>query len=178
MSATRERKKEIIDSVTERLEEAPAIYLTDFAGLSVKQTNELRGRFRESDVDYAVMKNTLLRIAMEEVGGYGEVMEYLSGPTAVAFTDDPAAPAKVIEDFTEENGTEKPAFKAALVEGDLYETDEFETLASLKSREELIGDIITLLQSPIKNVVGALQSEGTTVASLVQALAEREEEAD
>jgi large subunit ribosomal protein L10 len=175
MSVTREHKEEIIDSVADRLREAPAIYLTDFAGLSVEQTNELRGRFRDSDVDYTVLKNTLLRIAMEEVGGYDGVMEYLSGPTAVAFTDDPAAPAKVIEDFTEEQGTEKPAFKAAVVEGDLYETDEFDALASLKSREELIGDILTLLQSPLTNVVGAVQSQGSNVASLVQALAEREE---
>ncbi len=178
MSATRERKKEIIDSVAERLEDAPAIYLTDFAGLSVRQTNELRGRFRDSDVDYTVLKNTLLRIAMEKVGGFDDLLEYLSGPTAVAFTDDPAAPAKVIEDFTEEKGTDKPAFKAAIVEGDLYETEEFETLASLKSREELIGEIITLLQSPLKNVVGAVQSQGTNVASLVQALAEREEDSE
>lgn len=173
MSA-RESKKEIIDSVAERLREAPAIYLTDFAGLSVKETNDLRGRFRESGVEYTVLKNTLLRIAMEEVGGYDDVMEHLSGPTAVAFTDDPAAPAKVIENFTEEMDTEKPSFKAAVVEGDVYETDEFNALASLKSREELIGDIITLLQSPLKNVVGAVQSQGSNVASLVQALAERE----
>lgn len=176
MSIARESKKEIIDAVAERLRDAPAVYLTDFAGLSVKETNDLRGRFHESGVEYTVLKNTLLRIAMEEVGGYDDVMEYLSGPTAVAFTDDPAAPAKVIKDFTEEKNTEKPAFKAAVVEGDLYETDEFSTLAALKSREELIGDIITLLQSPLKNVVGAVQSQGSNVASLVQALAEREEE--
>lgn len=176
MSDKREKKKEIIDAVAERLDGAPVIYLTDFSGLSVKETNDLRGRLRESEIEYTVLKNTLLRIAMERVGGYDDVLDYLKGPTAVAFTDDPAAPAKVIEDFTDEHGTEKPAFKAAVVEGDLYGTEEFSTLAALKSREELLGEIITLLQSPLKNVIGAVQSQGTNLAALVEAIGEREEE--
>lgn len=176
MSIKREQKKEVIDAVADRLENAPAIYLTDFSGLSVGETNDLRGRFRESGVEYTVLKNTLLRIAMEKVGGYEDVVEYLAGPTAVAFTDDPAAPAKVIKSFTKDHDSEKPAFKAAVVEGDLYATEEFGTLASLKSREELVGDIVALLQSPLKNVVGGVQSQGTQLAGLVEALAEREEE--
>lgn len=176
--ATLEEKKEVVDSVAERLEDAPAIYLTDFSGLTVEETNELRSRFREEDVDYTVYKNTLLEMAMERVGGYDDVVEYLHGPTAVAFTEDPAAPAKVLDQFLEDNDSEKPSFKAALVEGDLYATDEFDALAALKSKDELIGEIVTLLQSPIRTVVGAVSSQGGRLTALVRTIGEGEDEVD
>lgn len=170
--ATLEEKKETVDQMVAQLEDAPAIYLTDFTGLTVAETNELRSRFREEGVDYTVCKNTLLEMALERVGGYEGLVEYLHGPTAVAFTEDPAAPAQVMEEFLEENDSEKPSFKAAVVEGDLYDTDEFDTLAALKSKDELIGEIVTLLQSPIRTVVGAVSSQGGRLTALVQSIGE------
>ena len=176
MALTREEKADIIDDISEKLENAPTVYLTNAKGLSVAEANELRGRFFQSDVQYAVVKNTLARIAMERVGGFDDLKEHLSGPTAIAFSESPNAPARAIQDFLEDTELERPELKAAYVDGDLYDADALDVLANLKSREELIGEIITLLQSPMQNVVGALQSQGGQLAGILKALAEREEE--
>ena len=180
MALTRDEKADIIDDISEKLEEAPTVYLTNANGMTVAESNNLRGRFFEADVEFAVVKNTLARIAMERVGGFDDLIEHLAGPTAIAFSEAPNAPARAIQDFHEEHEEEdaevqRPALKAAFVDGDLYGGDQLDALADLKSREELIGEIITLLQSPMQNVVAAIQSQGGQVAGIVQALAEREE---
>lgn len=176
MPLTREQKAEVVDEIEEQIEGTPTIYLTDYQGLTVSESNELRGRFRAADVEYKVMKNTLMRLALERIDGLEELRDHLSGPTAVALSEEPAAPARVIKDFKEDAGTEVPKLKVAYVDGDLYPADALDTLAALKSRSELIGEIVSLLQAPLANVAGALQGQGEQLAGSIQAIAEREEE--
>jgi len=177
MSKTRAEKAEIIDQIGHKLDEYPIIYLTDFAGLTVGQSNDLRGRFREAGVEYQVTKNTLARLALDRLDGMDALDEFFAGPTAVAFSEDPAKPARVIQDFLEEEDVERPELKVAWVEGELYEGhDALDTLADLKSREELIGDIVGLLLSPGQTIVGALQSPGQNVAGILERLADKDDE--
>ena len=182
MALTRDEKADIIDEISDKLEEAPTVYLTNAKGLTVSESNDLRGRFFESGVEFAVVKNTLARIAMERAGGFEELKEHLTGPTAIAFSESPNAPARAIQDFREERESgeedeeQRPTLKAAFVDGDLYGADQLDVLADLKSREELLGEILSLLQSPMQNVVGALTSQGDQLAGIAQALAERDEE--
>ena len=175
MSKDRAEKAEIIDQIGEKLSEYPIIYLTDFQGLTVAQSNDLRGRFREAGVDYQVTKNTLARIALDRIEGKDALEEFFAGPTAVAFSEDPAKPARVIQDFIEEEDVERPELKVAWIEGEMYDDPEaLDTLADLKSREELIGEIVGLLLSPAQNVAGSLQGGGQQLAGIVQSLAEKE----
>jgi large subunit ribosomal protein L10 len=177
MSKTRAEKAELIDEIGEKLDEYPIIYLTNFSGLTVAQSNDLRGRFREAGVDYQVTKNTLARIALDRLEGMDALEEFFHGPTAVAYSEDPAKPARVIQDFVEEEDVERPELKVAWIEGELYEgADALDTLADLKSREELIGEIVGLLLSPAQNIVGGLTGTGQTLAGIVEALSERDEE--
>lgn len=177
MPKNRAEKAEIIDEIGEKLDEYPILYLTNFSGLTVAQSNDLRGRFREAGVEYQVTKNTLARIALDRLEGMDALEEFFAGPTAVAFSEDPAKPARVIQDFVEEEDVERPELKVAWVEGDLYEGhDALDTLTDLKSREELIGEIVGLLLSPSQNVVGGLKSSGQNLAGILQTLSEEDDE--
>jgi large subunit ribosomal protein L10 len=177
MPKNRAEKAEIIDEIGEKLDEYPILYLTNFAGLTVAQSNDLRGRFREAGVEYKVTKNTLARIALDRLEGMDALEEFFAGPTAVAFSEDPAKPARVIQDFVEDEDVERPELKVAWIEGDLYEgNDALDTLADLKSREELIGEIVGLLLSPAQNIVGGLQGTGQNLAGILKALSERDED--
>jgi len=177
MSKTRAEKAEIIDQIGNKLDEYPIIYLTNFDGLTVGQSNELRGRFREAGVDYQVTKNTLAQIALDRLDGLDVLEEFFSGPTAVAFSKDPAKPARVIQDFLEEKDVERPELKVAWIEGELYEGHEaLDTLADLKSREELIGDILGCLLSPGQRIAGQLRGPGQTLAGLIEQVADEDEE--
>jgi large subunit ribosomal protein L10 len=175
MPLTRSQKSDLIDDIADQIEGASTVYLTDFEGLSVGESNKLRHQFRAAGVEFRVVKNTLMELALERAGELGELADYLHGPTALAIGEEPAAPARVIQDFTEEADTEVPALKVASVEGDLYPADALDQLAELKSRDELIGEIVTLLQSPVKNVLGGLQSQGETLAGAVKSIAEQDE---
>jgi len=175
MSKNRAEKAEIIDQIGEKLSEYSILYLTNFEGLTVAQSNDLRGRFREAGVDYQVTKNTLARIALDRVEGKDALEEFFAGPTAVAFSEDPAKPARVIQDFIEDEDVDRPKLKVAWIEGEMYDDPEaLDTLADLKSREELIGEIVGLLLSPAQNVVGSLQGSGQRLAGILQSLAEEE----
>ncbi len=176
MPLNRTQKAVVIDEIADQLKDASIIYVTNFAGLTVQQSNVLRGRFRSADVDYRVCKNTLLQLALDRVGDLDELEGYLSGPTAIAFSDDPAIPARIIKDFREEEDVERPELKAAYIEGDLYGADQLDALADLKSREELIGDILGLLMAPAQNIAGALQGPASMLAGGLKTLAERDEE--
>ncbi|MFB6232355.1 MAG: 50S ribosomal protein L10 [Salinibacter sp.] len=177
MSKSRAEKAEIIDDIGEKLSKYPIIYLTNFQGLTVAQSNELRGRFREADVEYQVTKNTLARIALDRIEGKDALEEFFAGPTAVAYSEDPAKPARVIQDFLEEEGAERPELKVAWIEGELYDDPEaLDTLADLKSREELIGEIVGLLLAPAQNIVGGIQGSGQRLAGILQSLAEEDDE--
>jgi len=103
-------------------------------------------------------------------------VDHLSGPTAVALSEEPAAPARVIKAFTKDAGTEKPSLRVAYIDGDLYDGDQLDMLAALKSRDELLGDILGLLMAPMTNVVGALEAQGQNLVGAVKSIAERDEE--
>ena len=175
MALTKQQKETILAEVTSQLEDASTIYLTNASGLTVDNANALRKKFRESDIQYRVVKNTLLRLAMDKVGGYEDLYDMLAGPTAVAFGNEPAAPARVMKEFSKGPGDGLPSLKGAYVDGAVYGADALEALASLKSKDELIGDIIGLLMAPMTNVVGGLQAQGSNLVGAIKTIAEREE---
>lgn len=173
---TREEKNQFIDNLTNRLNDASVFYLADIAGLDAEGSSKLRRTCFNGDIKLEVVKNTLLKKAMEKAeGNYDELYDTLKGNTSIMFATAGNAPAKVIKDFRKKS--DKPILKGAFIEEAIYIGDEnLEFLTSIKSKEELIGDIIALLQSPAKNVVSALQSSaGGKVAGLVKALSERSE---
>lgn len=168
-------KKAVVESITEDLQSSGAVYITNYTGMSVKEINNLRGEFFEGDIKYKVYKNTLVKRAMEEVGGYEELYPHLVEQNGFAFVNEElAAPAKVIKKMYEE--TEKPQFKAAIIDGDYYGEDELNTLAAMKSKSEVIGDIVGLLLAPVSNVVSALEAPGRSIAGAVEQIAEEGEE--
>jgi len=171
---TREEKTAIIKSLADKLTSYPHFYLTDSSELNAEQTANLRRACFEKGVNMEVVKNTLFIKALEQVDkADAELMPALEGPTAVMFSDNGKGPAVLIKEFRKKNP--KPVLKAAYVEECVYFGEGMlETLVNIKSREELIGDIIGLLQSPMKNVVSALQgSAGQKIAGLVKTLETR-----
>lgn len=171
---TREEKTAFIDELAGKLAEANIFYLTDTSELDAEATAKLRRACFKNDVKLSVVKNKLLEKALEKVEGreYGEIKDVLAGPTAIMFSEVGNAPAKLIEEFRKKN--DKPLLKAAYVEESIYiGDDQLKALTEIKSKDELIGEIIGLLQSPAKNVVSALQSGGGTIAGLVKTLSER-----
>jgi large subunit ribosomal protein L10 len=178
MPKTYAQKAEVIDQMADRLENASIVYLTNYSGLSVGQSNKLRGKLRAAEIDYAVCKNTLLSLALDRVGGLDDLKPFLTGPTAIAISDDPAVPARVFKDFLDDEDTERPELKVAYIDGDLYEGPEaLDALAKLKSRDELIGDVLGLVLAPARNIAGALQGAGSQIAGAIQAIADEKEEA-
>lgn len=171
---TREDKNRFIDELAEKLSSSPVLYLADTSELTVENTNDLRRSCHKNDITLKVVKNKLLRKAFERVEGYdySELYETLSGPTSLMFSEVANAPAKLIKDFRKKH--DKPILKGAFIEEAVFVGDDkLDALSALKSREELIGDVIGLLQSPVQNVVSALQSGGNTISGLVKALEER-----
>jgi len=175
MPLTQQQKQEAVANIAEDLQSANTVYLTDYQGLTVEQANSLRHEFYKANVRFRVLKNTLLRRAMEESDtDYSELIEHLTGPTAVALTSDPATPAKVIKKFLERNEAGLPRLKGAFVDGSFYGADQLETLAALKSKDELIADILGLLMAPINNVASALNAQGAGLASVIKQISEKE----
>jgi len=171
----KEDKTAVIEELKEKFAESNFFYITDSSELSVEKINKFRGLCFEKDVEMKVVKNTLVQKALEAVGTEGQYEDMygaLKGPTALMFTQTANVPAKIIEEFRKSN--DKPLIKAAYIDSSIFLGDEsLKDLASLKSKEELIGDVIMLLQSPAKNVISALKSGGSTIAGLVKALEER-----
>jgi large subunit ribosomal protein L10 len=169
----REEKSDIINSLAEKLKEYSHFYLTDTAELNAADTSDLRRKCFENQIKLVVVKNTLLKRALEQMGlEYGELLPVLKGSTAVMFSNNGNTPAKMIREFRKSHP--KPLIKGAFVEESIYVGENLiETLASLKSKEELIGDIIALLQSPAKNVISALQSGGSTIHGVLETLSQR-----
>lgn len=174
---TREEKIKLVQDLADQLKETPSFYLADTAGLTVAEVNELRGLCFQSGLKMQVVKNTLIRKALEQLDGdFSEVYDALKQPTSIFFTpaEKPSEPAKVLDKFRKDR--EKPLLKAAVIETAVYlGDDQLKVLKDLKSKDELIGDIVALLQSPAKNVVSALKSGGSTIAGLIKTLSEREE---
>lgn len=171
---TREEKSEVIQDLTAQLAENPVVYLADISGLDAGTTTNLRRACFKAGVKLAVVKNTLLEKAMESSDrDFGELTEVLKGNTSLMFSETGNAPAKVIKEFRKK--ADRPILKGAFIEESVYVGDELlDTLVNIKSKEELIGEIVGLLQSPAKNVISALKSGGGTIAGIVKTLSERE----
>jgi len=171
---TREEKSQVIEELTAQLADNTNIYLTDISGLDAVATSNLRRACFKSNIKLAVVKNTLLEKAMEASDkDFGDLSTTLKGNTSVMYSETGNAPAKVIKEFRKKS--EKPLLKGAFIEEAIYIGDDLlDTLVDIKSKEELLGEIITLLQSPAKNVISALKSGGGTIAGIVKTLSERE----
>ena len=170
----REEKTLIINSLAEKLEQYPHFYVTDIADLNAEQAAALRRLCFEKEVSLMVVKNTLLIKALEKVNKADEeLVSTLKGATSIMLTNTGNVPAKLIKEFRK--NSDKPVLKAAYVDDCVYVGEQnLDTLVSIKSREELIGDIVTLLQSPARNVISALQSSGGKIAGIVKTLSERQ----
>ena len=170
----REEKYQIIESLTEKLKDGEVVYLTDTSELDVETINKLRRLCFRRNVKLQVVKNTLLRKAMEaSEKNFEPLYEVLKGSTSIMISDTGNVPARLIKEFRK--SSPKPILKGAYVQEAIFIGEEqLETLVNLKSKEELIGDLIGLLQSPARNVISALQSGGTTIAGVLKTLSEKE----
>lgn len=173
----REQKTAAIAELKDKVSKYENFYLTDASALTVAEISKLRRLCFERGIKFEVVKNTLLRKAFEAHNGkYDGLMTILHGETSIMFSDSSNEPAKVIKKFRKESDKEKPLLKGAYVGADVFIGDNnLDALINLKSKEELIGDIIGLLQSPAKNVISALLSSERKLAGIVKTLSDREE---
>jgi large subunit ribosomal protein L10 len=171
---TREEKSQVIKELTAQLADNANIYLTDISGLNAGTTSDLRRACFKANIKLAVVKNTLLEKAMEASDkDFGELPTTLKGNTSIMYSETGNGPAKVIKAFRKKS--EKPLLKGAFIEEAIYIGDQqLDALVDIKSKEEVIGDIIGLLQSPEKNVISALKSGGGTLAGIIKTLSEKE----
>ncbi|MDT0295308.1 50S ribosomal protein L10 [Mesonia ostreae] len=171
---TREEKSQVIKDLTAQLTDTSIIYLADISGLNAGATTNLRRACFKANVTLEVVKNTLLAKAMEASDkDFGELPSTLKGNTSIMIAEVGNAPAKVIKEFRKKKET--PLLKGAFINEAIYVGDEYlETLSNIKSKDEVIGDIIGLLQSPAKNVVSALKSGGGKLAGILKTLSEKE----
>ncbi|MDD2283931.1 MAG: 50S ribosomal protein L10 [Paludibacter sp.] len=171
----KEDKSAIIKQLESTIQSYAHFYLADIGGLNAEETSSLRRTCYKQDVKLMVVKNTLLKKALENSGAdFSELYVTLKGETSLMLSNNGNAPAKLIKEFSKNSKSKKPLLKAAYVEESFYiGENHLETLISIKSKNELIGEIIGLLQSPAKNVVSALQSGGTTIHGVLKTLSER-----
>lgn len=173
---TREEKVQIVNDLTEKLSNTSYFYITDASGLSVAEVNAFRKECFDNDVEYTVIKNTLIKKALDNLeGDYSELDQALKGFSGVMFSaESGSAPAKVLKKYRGKDN-EKPVLKGASIESAIYIGDDKLTeLSKIKSKQELIGEVISLLQSPAKNVISALSSGKDTLGGIVKTLSERE----
>lgn len=174
---TRTEKAAAIEALKEKFENNEYFYIADASELSVAKVNELRGALFEKGITMQVVKNTLARKAMEQLpeeNNYQSIFDSLKGPTALLFSEVANAPAKVLKEFRGDD--ERPILKAAYIAGSAYTgDDQLDALTKLKSREDMLSDLLTLLQSPMQNLLGGLESGGQNVVNLLKAIEERGE---
>ena len=170
---TREEKSQVIETLKGELADAKTLYLTDIAGLDAATTTALRRACFKAGIRLSVVKNTLLEKAMEASDkDYGDLIQVLKGNTSLMFSESGNAPAKLIKDFRKKS--DKPILKGAFIEESVYiGDDQIDALVAIKSKDELIGEIITLLQSPAKNVISGLKSGGSQLSGILKTLSER-----
>jgi large subunit ribosomal protein L10 len=172
---TKEQKNEVIEALKEKFSQYNNFYVTNTESLTVDQIGKLRRICFNKNVEMKVAKNTLIKKALESLNEerFSNVFDSLHGVTALLFSENAKEPALIISDFRKEMKGELPTLKAAFVDGDVFAgNNQLETLKALKSKQDLIGEIIGLLQSPAKNVISALNAGGK-LASLVKALEDR-----
>lgn len=170
---TREEKATVIQDLTTQLADSSTIYLADISGLNAVTTSDLRRACFKANIKLAVVKNTLLAKAMEaSEKEFGELPGTLKGNTSLMLSEEASAPAKLIKSFRKKS--DKPLLKGAFVQESIYIGDEnLDALVSIKSKEEMIGEVIGLLQSPAKNVISGLKSGGGKLAGILKTLSER-----
>jgi large subunit ribosomal protein L10 len=171
----RENKEEIVNALSETLSASRNFYVADISTLTVNQTNALRKLCFERGVTLQVVKNTLIEKALEKANIEANgLVEALKGPSSIMFAESSKTPAKLIKEFRASH--KMPVLKAAFIEESLYVGDEnLDMLITLKSREDLIADVVALLQSPMKNVVSGLKSGGSKIAGILKTLSEKTE---
>jgi len=166
---TRSEKEQAIASLQEKFARAQGMFFTDFTGISVEKITVLRSEFRKAGIEYLVVKNTLAKKALEQVGGYETVYPTLKGATAIAFAyADAAAPAKILQKFKEKN--EKLISKLCVLEGQVYEGAKLPELAKIPSRPELIASILGSLDAPVTGIVGTLNAVMRDLVGTIEAI--------
>jgi large subunit ribosomal protein L10 len=162
----REEKEEIVAEVTEIARRSSGLFFTDFTGLTVEQVTELRREFRKSGIQYRVAKNTLIRKALESIGGYDAVFDRLAGPTGVAFAfEDPMAPAKIIQKFSDKHN--KLALKICVIEKQVYDGSRLADLARMPSHKEIIASLLGTFQAPVAAIPSLINSLLGDVVSVI-----------
>lgn len=174
---TKDQKNQAIELLKEKFSQYNNFYVTNTDALTVEQVGKLRRACFSKKVEMKVAKNTLIKKALEAIDAerYAGIYDSLNGVTALMFSENPKDPALIISSFRKDSNTEKPELKAAYIDSDVFiGNDQLGALKELKSKNDLIGDVISLLQSPAKNVISGLKSGGNTIAGLVKTLSERE----
>jgi large subunit ribosomal protein L10 len=172
----RSEKDQIIAEVAEVAGRAHGMFFTDFGGLTVEQATELRREFHKAGIDYRVAKNTLIRKALEQVGGYDRVVENLAGPTGVAFAyDDPVAPAKIIQKFIDKH--KKLSLKVCVIEHEIFEGARLAEIARIPSRTEVMAAILGSIQAPLAGVPGAINAVMRELVSVIDEVGKKKQAA-
>lgn len=167
-------KTKTVTELTEKINKAKGILLTDFRGLNVTEISQLRQQLRQHDIEYRVVKNTLAKISVKQLG-LTQIMDYFEGPTAIAISlDDPLAPAKIISEYLKKNN--KPAIKACLLQGQVYTGDDLLELTKLPDKNVLIAQLLGTINSPISNFVYALQNILQKMVLVLNSIKEKKEQ--
>jgi len=177
----KQEKEQIVSDLKEKFDKASSIYLTDFSGLTVEQTNEFRSELYNAKVDYKVFKNTLIKKALEAesknnkfASQTSKIIESLKGPTGVIFAySDPVSPAKIIKKFFDK--IEKPKLKVAFIENTAYDKSKLNEIASLQTKPEIISSIIGSLHAPISGIVHSLNAVIRDLASIIEEVAKKKQ---
>lgn len=172
--ATKVQKQQVVDEISVILESNTSLYMANYQGMSVAEINRLRGDFRKEGMQLKVYKNTLVRRALEIKGGYDSAYEHLAEPLAYVFISEErlAEPAKVLKNFLRDS--KRPTFTGAVIEGSYYGPEQLDALTELKTKNDIIGDIMGLLMSPMSNIIGALQSQGSNIVGALKTIAEKD----
>lgn len=173
MKKAHQKKARVVEEIKEKLNESYAAVLTDYRGLNVAQSNELRRQFKEAGVEYRVVKNTLTKRAAEDLG-YNDLFPYLEGPTAIAFSkEDPVTPAKIISKFAEKN--KDLEIKGGILGGTVVGKEQVKSLAVLPSREELLAQVARGFQGPITGLVNVLNAPLRNMVYVLAAIKDKKE---
>ncbi len=165
----RSDKEAIVAEVAEKVSRASALYFADFSGLTVGEATELRREFRKAGIEYRVVKNTLVKKALERITGYDSVYDRLTGPTGIAFSyGDAIAPAKIIKKFSEKSG--KLKLKVAVLEKQIFDGSQLEQLSKLPGRAELMAGVIGSIHAPISGIVGAIGAVMRDLVNVIDAI--------
>ncbi len=169
----KEEKVEIVSEVVELLNNSSALYVADYKGVTVEQINNLRNEFRKEGVTYKVIKNTLMKRALDETGKYPQLGEYLVGMTGFAFaSDNVVAPAKIMKKFNDD--TQKFALKACYIDTAFYDGSKLKELASLPTKSEIIASILGSLNAPASGIVGAVNAVMRDLVSVIDQISKKE----